>query len=362
MKNEKNKTKTEDGLPDVAQGSSQKKPLILIMIGVVLAASIGMVFHTKYDRQVEKPVEETYTVAAEPRDESNKELPVTEKTTVPVAPAPQVSEEVMQQQIALIQEKQKELHQRLSAPLMVVSENQAGNATGAAQPPQAVSKDTNTQFMDQLSAHTQETAIASTIGPLNSVIAEGSFIHAILESATNSDLPGYLRASVSGPVYSEDGTQILVPRGSRLIGQYKSGMLQGQSRIFVVWTRLITPAGISVQLGSAGVDSLGVAGMGADEINRHFWQRFGTASLLSLLGAGAANVGVNGEPQENSASSYRAAVASSFSQSANQSLQQESMMAPTLKTYQGKPIMVFVARDLNFQRAMKESTPKMNVF
>ena len=204
--------------------------------------------------------------------------------------------------------------------------------------------------------------IASTIGPLNEMIAEGSLIHATLESAANSDLPGYLRATVAEPSYSEDGTQILIPRGSRLIGQYKSGMLQGQSRIFVVWTRLITPSGISVQLGSPGVDSLGVAGMDADEIDRHFWQRFSTASLLSLIGAGAANVGVKDSMQENSAAAYRAALASSFAQTANQSLQQEGMIAPTLKEHQGKPIMVFVAKDINFQSAMRTVRPKINLW
>lgn len=163
-------------------------------------------------------------------------------------------------------------------------------------------------------------------------------------------------------MYSEDGTQLLIPKASRLIGQYKSGTSQGQSRIFIVWTRLITPAGYSIQLGSPGVDSLGVAGMNADEINRHFWQRFGTASLLSLLNAGASNVGVNGQDQNNSSANYREAVASSFAQSADQSLQQDSRITPTLKTYQGKPIMVFVAKDLDFQSAMKTANSKRNVF
>lgn len=110
------------------------------------------------------------------------------------------------------------------------------------------------------------------------------------------------------------------------------------------------------------MDNLSVAGMGADEIDRHFWQRFGSASLLSLIGAGASNVGVSSKDQDNSASTYRAAVASSFSQSANQSLQQEGMIAPTLKTYQGKPIMVFVAHDINFQNAIKQTRPHVNVF
>jgi len=130
----------------------------------------------------------------------------------------------------------------------------------------------------------------------------------------------------------------------------------------VVWTRLITPNGISLQLGSPGVDSLGVSGMGADEIDRHFWERFGTASLLSLIGAGAANVGVNGQDQNNSSSMYREAVASSFAQSADQSLQQESRIASTLKTYQGKPIMVFVAKDLHFESISKINNSKINIF
>jgi type IV secretion system protein VirB10 len=194
------------------------------------------------------------------------------------------------------------------------------------------------------------------------VIAEGHFIHAILESASNSDLPGYLRATVNVPVYSEDGSEVLIPVGSRLIGQYKSSVQQGQSRIYVVWTRLITTNGYSIQLGSPGVDSLGVAGINADQINRHFWARFGQASLLSLISAGAANLGVNGEDQNNSAATYREAVASSFSKSANQSLQQDGQIATTLKTHQGKPIMVFVAKDLHFENALKKSSHQLNVF
>lgn len=245
---------------------------------------------------------------------------------------------------------------------MIVNNAPNDKAQEGATENKSQASDPNTQFLNQSSQQHSESVSAETIGPLNYVIAEGNLIHAILEPATNSDLPGMLRATVSEPNYSEDGSQILVPRASRLIGQYKSGMLQGQSRVFIVWTRLITPDGISISLGSPGIDNLGVAGIGADEINRHFWQRFGTASLLSIIGAGAANAGISGGDQDNSASAYRTAIANSFSQSANQSLQQESMIAPTLKTYQGKPIMVFVARDLNFQNAMKQVKPKMNVF
>ncbi|MHB1948761.1 MAG: TraB/TrbI/VirB10 family type IV secretion system protein [Gammaproteobacteria bacterium] len=354
----KNEDKSKDGLPEVAQNLVKKNPIMLIMMGVAIILVLCMYLHSKPNKEIKKPIEETYTVAADPQIDIKKEV----IQTSAAIPSKEVIRET-QEHMVLLQEKQKELQQRLSAPLMLVNAQQsASSAPSGAPQAQSGSKDPNTQFMNQVATQSVETSTATTIGPLNSVIAEGSLIHAILEPATNSDLPGYLRAIVSEPSYAEDGTQILIPRGTRLIGQYKSGMLQGQSRIFIVWSRLITPAGISLNLGSPGVDSLGVSGMAADEIDRHFWQRFGTASLLSLLGAGAANAGVKGQDEENSSSAYRTAVASSFSQSANQSLEQESQIAPTLKSHQGKPIMVFVARDLHFQSAMKTVKPKINLF
>jgi len=358
-----NEQKKEDGLPDISELTSRKNILAIIMVMVVLVSFLGVHFFPKNKTKLNKAVEETYVTSSNVQAEPNKTELAAEKTKqVTATPQSQVSPELIQQQVVLLQQKQKELQQRLAAPLMLVNANQTSVPTGAIQQNQTVSRDANTQFMNQVSAQTTEVATATTIGPLNTVVAQGNLIHATLESATNSDLPGHLRASVSEPVYSEDGTQVLVPEGSRLIGQYKSGMLQGQSRIFVVWTRLITSNGISVQLGSPGVDSLSVAGMSADEINRHFWERFGTASLLSLIGAGAANVGVKGQDQNNSAAIYREAVASSFAQSADQSLQQESQIAPTLKTYQGKPIMVFIAKDLHFANVMQQVKPKFNVF
>lgn len=362
MKNETNEPRKESGLPDIFETGSLINPLIIVTTVIVLIAIISMHFYSKRTRKPANLNEETYTTQSDSLVEPKKAEPIAKLTAPTESPAQQVSPVMIQQQVALIQEKQKELQQRLAAPLMLMNANQSKTITDTPQQTQPMPKDVNTQFMNQVSAQGSQSTNATTIGPLNSVIGEGNFIHAILESASNSDLPGYLRASVSEPVYSEDGTQVLIQRGSRLIGQYKSGLVQGQSRIFIVWMRLITPSGISIQLGSPGVDDLGVAGMGADEVNRHFWERFGTASLLSLIGAGAANIGVNGGTQENSMSSYRAAVASSFAQSANQSLQQESMIAPTLKTYQGKRIMVFVAKDLYFANVMKQIKPKINIF
>lgn len=359
-------SKKQNGLPDIAESSKPSKHVVVTAIVIVIIAIIGMFINSKSHHTAPQSADETYTISAERQLQNHTEQQLPEKIThsndvVKENVAPNsVSPEVIQQQLAMIEAKQKELHQRLIAPLMLVNTNSSNPTSGEQSQP--TSKDANTQFMQQVSTRGTETATASNIGPLNTVIAEGSLIHATLESATNSDLPGNLRASVSEPVYSEDGTQVLIPRGSRLIGQYKSGMLQGQSRVFVVWTRVITPSGVSVQLGSPGVDSLGVAGLGADEINRHFWERFGNASLLSLIGAGAANVGVNGSDQNNSTASYREAVASSSAQSADQSLQLDNRIAPTLKTYQGKPIIVFVAKDLHFESTKSSIRSKTNIF
>ena len=82
-----------------------------------------------------------------------------------------------------------------------------------------------------------------------------------------------------------------------------------------------------------------------------------------MIGTGVATVGVSGGDQNNSASSYHTAIANSFSQSASQSLQQDGMIAPTLKTIQGKPIMVFVAKDLQFEGAIKSvKSSAINIF
>ncbi len=179
-------------------------------------------------------------------------------------------------------------------------------------------------------------------------IASGEFLHAVLETAINSDLPGEIRAVVSEPVYAYVGETPLIPAGSRLIGQYSSSVTEGQNRVFVIWNRVILPSGISAQLNSPGEDALGVAGEAADDVNTHFFTRFGEASLLSIIGAGVSNAGVSNTDQYNSAAQYRMAISQSFQQSAGNSLQETLPMKATLSIDQGAAINVFVAHDIDF--------------
>ena len=170
-------------------------------------------------------------------------------------------------------------------------------------------------------------------------VTQGTLIPAVLETAINTDVPGYVRAVVSQDVRSFDGTRVLVPRSSRLIGQYQSGLQGGQRRAYVIWTRLIRPDGASVALGSPAVGFDGTTGL-EGKVNSHFFRRFGSAMLLSVvgglsaIGTGGASVVLGGAGQ--SAASVAA--------------QQDSQIGPTIRVRQGEPIRVFTARDLDFSQ------------
>jgi type IV secretion system protein VirB10 len=188
------------------------------------------------------------------------------------------------------------------------------------------------------------TAHAIGLGNPGYTVMQGTIIPAVLETALNSDLPGYARAIVSRDVRAFDGQRIVIPRGSRLIGQYKSGLATGQSRAFIVWTRLIRPDGASIQLGSPVMDEAGETGV-AGRVNRHFLQRFGSAILLSVVG------GVTGALSDSSSSTLVIGTGSEAQSAAAQALQTDGKIAPTIRVPPGTPIQVFTARDLDFSGA-----------
>lgn len=185
-------------------------------------------------------------------------------------------------------------------------------------------------------------------------IVSGEMLHAVLNVAMDSDLPGMVTATVTSPAYAYTGSQELIPKGSRLIGQYSSAVLQGQSRIFIMWNRVVLPDGVSVDINSPDTDSIGKSGEPADYINRHFWSRFGESVLLSILSAGVSNVDVQASDQYNSSQAYRMAIAESLQESAAGTLQQTISLKPTLVRYQGATINVFIAHDLSFYELYKQ--------
>lgn len=234
-----------------------------------------------------------------------------------------------------------------SRPIVLAQASPASLAAAATAPaqtqaqPTAITEGSLEALASRLTGATTsaDTAVALPRGNLDLMIPQGAVIPAVLETAINSDLPGYTRAIVSLDVRSFDGRTVLIPRGSRLIGQYRSAISMGQSRAFVVWSRVTRPDGVSVQIGSPGTDELGRAGL-TGEIDRHFFSRFAGSILLSVLNAGVAAVGT---PTTTIAIGSPGQAAG-----AAQSAQMGENIPPTIKVAQGEAIRIFVARDLDF--------------
>ncbi len=249
---------------------------------------------------------------------------------------------------------------RLRAPALVVdlSEFKAPAAAGVAPAPGnpldpaavagSMSNAANSGSADErfaqrfgLGGTSNKPTQAMPMGDLSMRVIEGAVIPAVLETALNSDLPGYARAVVTRDVRGFNGSHVLVPRGSRLIGQYKAGVALGQSRAFVIWTRLIRPDGATVELSSPATDALGRGGLDGD-VDRHFFQRFGGAILLSLLNIGGAAI------SDSTDTTVVIAGARAGTDAIGQSFAQDSQIGPTVKVPQGSPVRVFVSQDIDF--------------
>ncbi|WP_341487125.1 type IV secretion system protein VirB10 [Pararhizobium sp. A13] len=231
----------------------------------------------------------------------------------------------------------------------------SGNDEGR---PTVAGEDRNSKFLATASAIGDRSAKARQIGRLDAMIPEGTLIPGLLETAINSDLPGQIRAIVSQDVYSFDGRRVLIPTGTRLIGEYQSEVTRGQKRIFVIWTRLLRDDGVSVRLNSIGTDSLGRSGL-TGLVDNKWRERFGSAILLSIVGAGSSYLtgygsgqfSSSGDGESNSdraAELARETIAQTFSDMANQALAENLKISPTIRVHQGERIFVYVRQDLDF--------------
>lgn len=254
--------------------------------------------------------------------------------------------------------QEEEFPDRFRSGLIVVdrpSEQPATDPVTGEPSPVVAGQDRHSQFLATAAAVGDRTASARRIERIDALVAEGTLIPGILETAIISDLPGQIRAIVAEDVYSFDGRRVLIPTGTRLIGEYQSDITTGQRRIFVVWSRLLRDDGVSVRLNSIGADSLGRSGI-TGHVDRRFRERFGSAILLSVVGAGASyltgfggNVGIgDSDDRERAEQLARQTIAQTFSDMANQALQEHLRVPPTISVPQGERIFVYVRQDLDF--------------
>ena len=186
------------------------------------------------------------------------------------------------------------------------------------------------------------------------IIQAGQVIHAVLGNAIDSSLPGLVIGHLTEDVWSSDGSRVLMPRFTKLVGHYQGQVVQGMARINIIWDRASTPKPnpLSIDLESQSYDALGRAGQKADSIDSHFLQRFGMASLLSIIGASVATQGVGATDTQNSSDAMRQGIAASFQSASSTALSQGMAIPPTLHIYQGARITITVAKDLNFYKVV----------
>ncbi|MRG58238.1 conjugal transfer protein [Phyllobacterium sp. SYP-B3895] len=237
----------------------------------------------------------------------------------------------------------------------------------------------NNQFLSALAAKPVEVATAEQTKRIDALVPQGTMIRGVLETAVQTDLPGMVRAVTTEDVWSFDGRRVLIPSGSRMIGEYNAGVEQNQKRAFIVWNRLLRADGVSLNLGSIGTDELGVSGSAGD-VNNHYLAKYGSAFVLSFLSLGAQafadtgsrattyNTGpittqitdpITGKTTVNTiypdnnvgqdlGNKALGAAAQGLAQVGQEVLKSTMNIKPTISINQGTPVAIFVRRDLDF--------------
>lgn len=243
---------------------------------------------------------------------------------------------------------QRALERRLSGPVFVAGTQASASSsdveTAAVMPARSERNTSRAEGLEGWLAPTGTPASMAQVLPTSRLLLpKGAFIDCTLETALDSTLPGMATCITASDTFSVDGRVVLLERGTKLVGETRGSVRQGQARIFVLWTQARTPSGVVVELASPGTDELGRSGL-PGEVDRHFMERFGAAMLISLI---------DGLVQSAVQSSMDGATVI-YNPSTSQDILTEVLRStvsipPTVRKQQGDRIQVLVARDLDFR-------------
>lgn len=367
----------DSGMPSVAAAPGR----VLIVI-LSLVAGIGLILYMLFsddddvktaDTSIKDEISQAQfaprTTAPPPPSQPPPPIEIPDPPAPPPPPPPP-PEPPRPTSVRAEQPQNVKLSERLRSK-MVVHGSRASNIGGSQQEVTGFAgSDPNLVFSRELlSATDAAQAEATVMGNINYIVAQGKMIDAILETAINTDLPGPLRAVVTRDVYAEAGREVMIPKGSRLIGSYNSSIERGQKRVYIIWSRLIRPDGIDIKIDSPGTDQLGRAGVEGYADNKYF-EMFAasilTSSVSIALGIGAdAALDDSGTTQTNTAEGTSTSSGSAGSQAVLQGIRDFSDTSqsilrgileqePTITVDQGTRIKVFVNRDLILPPAVLE--------
>ncbi len=191
---------------------------------------------------------------------------------------------------------------------------------------------------------------AGRLGNRDMLLTQGTMLDCVLETRMITTQPGMTTCHLTRDIYSANGRVVLLDRGSTIVGFYQGGITQGQARIFVQWQRAETPAGVVIALNSPGTGPLGEAGVGGT-IDTHFWERFGGAIMISLIGdlGDTASSLASSRGNGNQTNTLQFSnTAQGMEQAATEALRNSINISPTLYKNQGERVAILVARDLDF--------------
>lgn len=181
------------------------------------------------------------------------------------------------------------------------------------------------------------------------IIFEGTVLESVLVNRLNGDFAGPVICQISTDVYSRDHAELLIPAGSRVLGETKKVNDVGQERLAVIFHRLIMPDGYAVDLDQApGLNQIGETAL-KDKVNNHYFRIFGASIAIGAI-AGLSTIGTNnssvtGLPTSN-ASAYREGIAGSLSQSSLRILDRFLNIPPTITIREGHRVQIFLTEDL----------------
>lgn len=215
---------------------------------------------------------------------------------------------------------------------------------GGSAPGGVAAQDSNTAFLNA-SVDRRTTASGRLMAPASPyVLQAGSVIPAALITGIRSDLRGQITAQVTQHVYdSPTGRLLLVPQGTRIIGEYSNDVGFGQRRVLLVWNRLILPNGRSIVLErQPGADTLGYAGL-EDAVDYHWLDLARAVGLSTLLNVGSE---LAASDDDRLVQAIREGAQDTIDDAGQQIIQRQLQVAPTLSIRPGFPVRVIVTRDL----------------
>jgi len=229
----------------------------------------------------------------------------------------------------------------------VIATKDTGGSATATTAKTASGGDTASPVSDKLRPTLFSPNSAGQRGDTSLMLTRGALIPCVLVSKIVTTYPSITRCQTTKDVYSSNGKTLLLERGSVVMGEQQSALIQGQARVFILWTQVETPKGVVINIDSGGTDNLGGAGHPAF-VDTHFFERFGGGILLSLIedltGALANQITAkqaDGVTFENSANN-----ASNMTQEA---IKNTINIPPTGYVNQGALLTIMVARDLSFK-------------